>query len=216
MPSLSMPSLVLALVALALGSTGCSGSSGSPVTPLGGSGEAEAGAPAGGAHDDFHVLVSGGQEYEYDCAAQPAELSFEVTDPAQGRAYAVMKTLGCSWPASNPTVEIDVQIVSKTPIHEQTFDLSSTSAEMLEITAGLVGGGSNDPLFASWENNATGGAGAPLEITMPGTSGSVVVHSFDPATGALDISLNVVTLPGSALTGSSSSRMTIASAEIVR
>jgi hypothetical protein len=200
----------LALMPLVF-STGCAASGGTTTTGEGGDGVPASNAP----HDTFHVLAPGGAEYQYDCTAQPAELS--VGFGGDGRGYAVMKTLGCAWPTSSPIVEIDVQIQSVTPIQDQTFDLAATPAATIEITSGLIGSSSGNSLFASWENNPTPGSGSPIEITTAGTSGTVVVHSFDPTTGSLDVSLQDVVLPGSALSSSAvSGAMTIVTGEVVR
>jgi hypothetical protein len=127
-----------------------------------------------------------------------------------------MKTLGCAWPASNPTIEIDVEIQSTTPIQNQTFDLASTPPATIDITSGLTNGSANE-IFASWENNPMPTNGGPLEVTTTGTTGTVIVHSFDPATGALDVSFSDVFLPGvSSSSGAVSGELTIVSGEVVR
>jgi len=207
----SIPALVVTLLAF---SAGCAAST--ETTP----GETADGAPAdgapapGAAHDTFHVYAPMNAEYEYDCAAQPAELALGFG--GEGRGDAVMKTLGCAWPASNPTIEIDVEIQSTTPIQNQTFDLASTPPATIEITAGIISG-SADQLFSSWENNPMPTNGGPLEITTAGTTGTVIVHSFDPTTGALDVSFDDVFLPGSSLgSGAVTGAMTIVSGEVVR
>jgi hypothetical protein len=205
MTARTLSALLLTLLAF---SAGCSASNGTTAA------DGPDGAPSADGHDNFHVFGPMNTEYEYDCAAQPAELALGVKE--DGRGIAVMKTLGCAWPASSPTIEIDVQIQSTTPIQVQTFDLATTPPATIEITSGIAAG-SNESLFASWENNPTPGAGAPLEITTAGTSGTVIVHSFDPTTGSLDVSFQDVFLPASSLgTGAVTGEMTIVAGEVVR
>jgi hypothetical protein len=207
MTARTIPALALMLLAL---SAGCSAGNGATAT------ESADGAPsADGPHDSFHVFGPMNTEYEYDCAAQPTELALGFK--GKGRGDAVMRTIGCAWPASSPTIEVDVQIQSDTPIQDQTFDLASTPPATIEITSGIGAGSSNESLFASWENNPTPGAGSPLEITTAGTSGTVVVHSFDPTTGSLDVSFQDVFLPEfSPGSGVASGEMAIVSGEVVR
>lgn len=185
--------------ALACVSVSCGGGSGS------GSGS---GAP--GPHDDF-VMQVGAQTYQYDCAAQRGELPM------------VIDTVGCSWPAASPILEIDFVVEQgvqpPVPIHEQTFDLASASPDQIEIVAGIMNAsGGQDSIYSSWE--FPNGVSGPTMVTTPGTTGTVTVHSFDPATGHADITLSSVVLPAatnvSGTYPNSPATVTIVSAEIVR
>jgi hypothetical protein len=154
----------------------------------------------------------GGEVFSYDCAAQPNEL----------RELGRMETVGCNWPSTNPFLEIDVGIdVTQTapaPIHEQTFDLSTTSPSQVQIVAGFIDSAGRNSIYSSSQTDPTGATSD--QVITPGARGVVVVHSFDATTGQLDASLSNVVLPISSDSPSANPNapavITIASADISR
>jgi hypothetical protein len=130
-----------------------------------------------------------------------------------------MKTLGCNWAATNPVIEIDFTIELgssyRAAITEQTFDLSSVSPNEIGVIVALENSSNTENTsYSSWTNNA----GA--YVTVPGTSGTVIVHTYDPTSQHMDIALTNVVLPisnlGNTYPGAPPTSLTISSAEIVR
>jgi hypothetical protein len=166
------------------------------------------------AHDSFAVLV-GATSYTYDCPMQAVEKTSDV--PA-------IITTACGWPTTNPGIEIDFVVQQglqrKTPLNEQTYDLSSVDPSLFAVVASLqTPSGTNDTIYSSWSYPNPMVAG-PTMITTPGTVGQATIHTFDPSTGHLDVSLRNVTLPQATnVSGTypgAPAEFTIVSAEIVR
>jgi hypothetical protein len=198
-----------AVFALACACVSCGSSSGGSTSNGGGGGSSTPSTP----HGRF-VMEIGSQTYQYDCDAQPGELSLGTS----------IKTVGCNWPSNNPILEIDFEVDSqiddRVAIEDQTFDLSTASPDQIEIVAGESdASGNGDSIYSSWaypDPNVDG----PVMITAPGTSGSVTVRSYDPTTGHLDITLANVVIPLAtnlpATYPNSPASVVIQSAEIVR
>jgi hypothetical protein len=194
-----------AAIALACACVSCSSS---------GAGSGSGGSSTASTPHGRFIMEIGSQTYQYDCDAQPAELSLGTS----------IKTMGCNWPSTNPVLEIDFEVDSqvddRVAIEDQTFDLSTVSPDQMEIVAGESdASGNGDSIYSSWaypDPNVDG----PVMITAPGTSGSVTVRSYDPATGHLDILLANVVIPLAtnlpATYPNSPPSVVIQSAEIVR
>jgi hypothetical protein len=175
----------------------------------GGGGSSTASTP----HGRF-IMEIGSQTYQYDCDAQPAELSLGTS----------IKTIGCNWPSGNPVLEIDFQVGSpvngQMAIEDQTFDLSSASPDQIQIVAGESDATGNSDSIYSSSGYPDPQVDGPDMIIEPGTSGSVTVRSYEPATGHLDIVLANVVIPLAtnlpATYPNSPPSVVIQSAEIIR
>jgi hypothetical protein len=140
---------------------------------------------AGPTPHDWLVMEVGAQTYQYDCDAPPSN----------EKNVAGIKTLGCNWPSSDPILELDFELKFAMPVHEQTFDLSSADANQVNVVAGMEDRtGTMFSIYSSWEY-PTPGVSGPVMITAPGASGTVMVHSYDPASRHLDVSLVWAELP---------------------
>jgi hypothetical protein len=136
------------------------------------------------------VINLDAQTFTYDCAAQPGEL----------KESGVMLTEGCNWPNTNPDLEVDIVVdpnhTRSTPVQDETFDLATASPSDVQVVAGVSNPAdmSKDSIYSSWRYPDPNVAGQDMIVARQ-TTGTVVVHSYDPVTGKIDASLTGVTMP---------------------